>query len=326
MYSKGVSKSLCTKELYTTFLRVTSQRYSALSLSDVSPVELSHDSISRWLADAHCQPKDIWQQAKSHVLKTSGILLVDDTVLNKSRSDKIELVRYQYSGTEHDVVKGIGMLNFLWVDEAQEVCPIDVRIYEPKEDGKTKNDHFRELLRLAKEREVKPEAVVADSWYSSLDNLKCIRDYGWNWVMGLRKNRMVNKGKKLEQLTIPEEGLKIHLRGYGWITVFRFVSTNRRTDYVGTNISNPTKEQIIALVRKRWEIEVFHRELKQTCGLEHCQARTSRAQRNHIVLSVLTWIKQAALRKQHNISFYQQQWNTIKDAIAQQMKLELVST
>jgi len=59
-----MNKSLCTKELYCTFLRVTSQRYSALSLSEVSPIELSHDSISRWLSDAHCQPKDIWNEAK----------------------------------------------------------------------------------------------------------------------------------------------------------------------------------------------------------------------------------------------------------------------
>ena len=321
-----MSKSLCTKDLYCTFLRVTSQRYSALSLSEVSPIELSHDSISRWLTEAHCQPKDIWNEAKTHVLGTEGVLIVDDTILDKSRSDKIKLVRYQYSGAVHDVVKGIGMLNFLWVDTKNQVCPMDVRIYEPKEDGKTKNDHFRELLRLAKEREVKPEAVIADSWYSSLDNLKCVRDYDWNWVMGLRKNRTVNKGEKLGSLNIPDEGLRIHLRGYGWVTVFRFVSTNRRTDYIGTNIENPTRDQIIALVRKRWEIEVFHRELKQTCGLEHCQARTSRAQRNHIVLSVLTWIKQAALRKQYNLTFYQQQWNTIKDAIAQQMKIELVAT
>lgn len=319
-----MTKSLCTKELYCTFLRVTSQRYSALSLSEVSPIELSHDSISRWLQESHCQPRDIWQKAKSHVLSSRGVLIADDTILDKQRSDKIELVRYQYSGTVHDVIKGIGMLNFLWVDEENEVCPMDVRIYEPKEDGKTKNDHFRELLRLAKEREVKPEAVIADSWYSSLDNLKYIRDLGWNFVMGLKRNRIVNRNQKLEDIQIPDEGLEMHLRGYGWITVFRFVSSDRRTDYIGTNIPDPTKDQILALDRKRWEIEVFHRELKQTCGLEQCQARTSRSQRNHIVLSVLTWIKQAAQLKQYNISFYQQQWNTIKDAIAQQMKYELI--
>lgn len=318
-----MSKSLCSRDLYCTFLKVTSQRYSALSLSEVSPTELSHDSISRWLESAHCQPKDIWEKAKAHVVGGSGVIIADDTILNKSRSEKIELVRWQYSGTEHDTVRGIGMLNMLWVDKENQVCPMDVRIYEPKEDGKTKNDHFRELLTQAKRREVNPEAVIADSWYSSLDNLKAIRDLGWNWVMGLRKNRSVNKKEKLEDLTIPEEGLKVHLRGYGWITVFRFVSSNRRTDYIGTNIENPTREQIKTLVRKRWEIEVFHRELKQACGLEHCQSRNGRAQRNHIVLSVLSWIKTADVRRNSNFTFYQQHWDTVKEAIAQQLKCEL---
>ena len=318
-----MGKSLCSKDLYATFLKVTAQRYSALSLSEVSPTELSHDSISRWLESAHCQPKDIWEKAKTHIVGGSGVIIADDTILNKSRSEKIELVRWQYSGTEHDIVRGIGMLNMLWVDEENQVCPMDVRIYEPKEDGKTKNDHFRELLIQAKRREVTPVAVIADSWYSSLDNLKAIRNLGWNFVMGLRKNRSVNKKEKLEDLIIPEEGLLVHLRGYGWITVFRFVSSNRRTDYIGTNIQNPTRQQIKSLVRKRWEIEVFHRELKQTCGLEHCQSRNGRAQRNHIVLSVLSWIKTADVRRNNNFTFYKQEWDTIKRAIAQQLKCEL---
>ena len=141
--------------------------------------------------------------------------------------------------------------------------------------------------------------------------------------MNLKKNRSVNKKQKLEKLAIPNKGLKVHLRGYGFVTVFRFVSKNGRTDYIGTNIDNPTRQQITDLVKKRWKIEVFHRELKQTCGLEHCQARTSRAQRNHIVLSVLSWIKQADLRRKHQTSFYQQQWDVIKHAIAKQLKYEL---
>lgn len=210
-----MARSLCSKDLYTTFLKVTSQRYSALSLSEVSPTELSHDSISRWLENAHCQPKDIWERAKAHVVGTNGVIIADDTILNKSRSEQIGLVRWQYSGTGHDIVRGIGMLNILWVDEENVVCPMDVRIYKPKEDGKTKNDHFRELLTQAKGG-VKPGVVIADSWYSSLNNLKSIRGLGWDWVMGLRKNRSVNRKEKLEDLTIPEEGLTAHLKGYGW--------------------------------------------------------------------------------------------------------------
>ncbi len=79
-------------------------------------------------------------------------------------------------------------------------------------------------------------------------------------------------------------------------------------------------------VRKRWQIEVFHRELKQTCGLQNCRAGTSRAQRNHIGFSVLSWIKQADVRRKFHLSFYRQQWNTIKAAIASQLSYELAIT
>jgi len=112
------------------------------------------------------------------VLNRSGIIAADETVLNKSRSRKIDFVRWQYSGAVNDIIPGIGMLNFLWIDDSSEVCPMDFRIYEPREDGKTKNDHFRELLKVARRRGVNPEAVVADAWYGSLDKVKCIRDLG----------------------------------------------------------------------------------------------------------------------------------------------------
>lgn len=318
-----MSRHKCSKDLYCTFLQVTSQRYSAFSLSEVSPGELSHDAVSRWLAETSCRPQDVWQSARGFVSRSpDGVLVVDESVIDKSRSEEIALVRWQYSGAKHDVIKGIGVQNFLWVTD-EEVCPVDFRIWEPVEDGKTKNEHFRDQIIAGKRRGLHPEAVVADSWYSSLDNVKCIRDQGWNWVMGLRKNRIINRGERLENLDIPEEGLKVHLRGYGWIKVFRFVSKNGRTDYIGTSILDATIRQIKTFLNKRWQIEVFHRELKQTCGLERCQSRTSRAQRNHIALSILSWIKQAKIRKQSNLSFYQQQWDVIKHAIANQLRYQL---
>lgn len=316
---------ICSKDLYCTFLQVTSQRYSALTLSEVSPINLSHDAVSGWLTETKCQPRDIWEAAKKDIFNgCPGIIIADETVIDKSRSDKIELTSWLYSGTEHEIVKGIGLLNFLWNSNRGEVIPMDYRIYQPPEDGKTKNDHFRDMLKMAKQRGLNPEAVVADSWYSSLDNVKLIRDLGWIWVMGLRKNRIVNRGVSLESLIIPDEGLKLHLRGYGWIMVYRLVAKNGRTDYIGTNMEDSSKEKVENLVSRRWNIEGFHRELKQTCGLENCQSRTGRAQRNHIGFSILTWIRRAKIRSLNNLSFYQQSWDIIKQSVAQNLKKQLV--
>ena len=33
---------------------------------------------------------------------------------------------------------------------------------------------------------------MADSWYGSLDNLKHIRDMEWEFIVGLKENRLVN--------------------------------------------------------------------------------------------------------------------------------------
>jgi hypothetical protein len=113
------------------------------------------------------------------------------------------------------------------------------------------------MLSLAKIRGINPEAVVMDAWYSNLENLKHIRDLGWIWVTNLRKNRKVNRNVSLGSLEIPDEELKIHLRGYCWVTVFKFVAKNCRIDYITTNIENPTREQVEKIVEARWSIEVF---------------------------------------------------------------------
>ena len=110
--------------------------------------------------------------------------------------------------------------------------------------------------------------------------------------MGLRSNRLVNKPHiQLSKLDIPDEGLKVHLKGYGWVKVFRFVTNNGRTDYIGTSRLDLTKEQIKAYFGRRWSIEVMHRELKQTCGFGRCQAIAGRAGRNHIGLSFIALVR-----------------------------------
>ena len=42
--------------------------------------------------------------------------MFDDTVLDKDSSFKIELVRKQYSGNAHGLIKGIGVVNCVYVN------------------------------------------------------------------------------------------------------------------------------------------------------------------------------------------------------------------
>ena len=45
------------------------------------------------------------------------------------------------------------------------------RVYDKPAGGQTKNEHFRAMLKVAKERGFAPEYVLMDSWYSGLENL-----------------------------------------------------------------------------------------------------------------------------------------------------------
>jgi hypothetical protein len=122
-----MSRQRCTKELYKAFLSASSMRYSGLALSEVSQVMISHDSVSRWLKDQCFRPREIWQIANKHIARSEpSLLIVDDTVLAKPRSKKIELVNYQYSGNAHDVIASIGLINLLWHGlDRKESVPID---------------------------------------------------------------------------------------------------------------------------------------------------------------------------------------------------------
>ena len=120
------------------------------------------------------------------------------------------------------------------------------------------------MLSLAKLRGLKPKAVVLDTWYARLNNLKAIHSHGWTQITTLRKNYKINRNKILSEINIPNDGVDVHLRRHGWITSFKFLAQNGRIDYIFISMENPTKDAVKAVHDSRWFIEVYHRELKQT--------------------------------------------------------------
>ena len=226
-----------------------------MGLSEVSPIELSHDSVSYWLKKFKYQPAEVFKQTKDIIGDKEGDLVFDDSVLDKYRSKKIDLVNTQYSGNKHGVTNGIGMVNTVWNDvNNKEHVPVDFGIYNKSEDGKTKNDHFREMLRQSIKRGINFSITIFDTWYSSLNNLKAVRCLEKDWVAGLKATRKVNKNETLRNIDIPVEGLVVHLRGYGWIKVFKFETKKGRIDYIGTSLTNLSRAEIEKIYDARWDI------------------------------------------------------------------------
>ncbi len=187
----------------------------------------AHDSFTRLLRRLEPDSEALWEEARPLVPRTGGLLVLDDSTLDKPYARSIDLVTRHWSGKHHAVVLGINLTTLLWTHGDRHI-PCDYRLYDKNADGLTKNDHFAAMLRVAHERGFAPDYVAFDGWYSGLENLKLIRSLGWRWLTRLKVNRRVNldrQGLKAVGATAIEAvGTIVHLEGYGLIRVFRIVS------------------------------------------------------------------------------------------------------
>jgi len=254
----------------------------------------AHDAFTRLLKRLEPTSEELWKKVAPEIKKDSGVLVIDDSTLDKPYAKKIGLLGHHWSGKHHATVQGINLTTLLWTD-GDSYIPCDYRIYDKNNDNLTKNDHFGEMLKIAKARGFKLTTVAFDSWYSSLENLKLIRALEWIWLTQLKSNRLVNPdrtgNKPVSEVSLSMEGEVVHLKGYGLIKEFRIVAKNGDTEYWATNDLSMSNIKRQSLAEKRWMIEVYHRDLKQHCGVEHCQARSAIAQRNHIGFAIRAFIR-----------------------------------
>lgn len=171
-----------------------------------------------------------------------------------------------------------------------------------------------------------PRFVLFDSWYASLENLKTIRDFSWAWFTQLKSNRLVNPDGQgnvpVEQVAIAPEGRAVHLKGYGFIKVFRTVVPNGDGEYWATSDLDMTEERREALARQAWNIEEYCRGLNQHCGVEKAQVHTAaaqpfggRAQRHHSQLAIRAIVRLEYQRLRKGLSWFEAKTAIVRPAI-----------
>lgn len=306
---------------YINFLIATQKAYSCMEAERVQPESAnaaSHDAINRLLHRMEPSSEQLWQEAEPQVSLSQGILVVDDSTLDKLYAEKMELVTRHWSGKHGRVVQGIHLISLLWTEGDRHI-PLDYRLYEKSVDAATKNDHFRSMLATAKSRGFSPQCVVFDGWYSSLANLKLIREYGWIWLTRLKRNRHVNPDRSgnrpLQDVDIASTGTIVHLKGYGFAKVFKIVAPDGDIDYWATNDLEMGELQRLQFAEFGWAIEEYHRGLKQCCGVERAQVRSSRAQRNPIGLAIRAFLRLELHWFATGVSWYEAKTAIVRDAI-----------
>lgn len=245
-------------------------------------------------------------------------MIADDSTLDKLYSRKIELVTRHWSGKHKQVVQGINLLTLLWTD-GERYIPVDYRLYHKKQDGLTKNEHFRAMLQIADERGFRPECVCFDSWYASLKNLKLVAHLFGRWLTRLEPDRLVNPdqtgNRPLASVNIAPTGTVVHLKGFGFIKVFKIVVTEHHIEYWATNDVQMNELTRLKFAQWSWMIETYHRGIKQFCGVERCQARSATAQRNHIELALRAFLRLEFHSFVKGISWFEAKTSIIRDAV-----------
>ena len=311
----------CDERDYVSFLIASTDVFTCTEAARCYPYDgdpPSHDAFTRLLQRQPPDTEALWEEVNDIVNPQDGFLVLDDTTLDKPYAKKMELVYRHWSGKHHRPVNGINMITLLWTDGCA-IIPVDFRIYDINNDGKTKNDHFRDMLHRAKERGFQPKFVMFDSWYTSLDNLKTIRIFGWNWLTRLKSNRLVNpdntKNVQINTVEIPPEGRTVHLKAYGFVKVFRIVSKKGDTEHWATDALDMEEPERKDLAKTSWKIEEYHRGIKQFCGVERCQARKAQFQRAHITFSLRAFLRLELQRLKTETSWFESKRAIIRNAI-----------
>lgn len=309
-----------SEEDYINFIIATPRSVTATEAERVQPDStnaVAHDAFTRLLARLEPDSGMLWTEAKTQIDLQSGILVLDDSTLEKPYSKFNALAYRHWSGKQGRVVEGINLITLLWTD-GDRCVPVDYRVFDKDRDRKTKNDHFSEMLLIASERGFAPRLVCFDSWYASIENLKLVRSLGWHFLTRLKSNRQIRlSGGALE--AVSEAGLcggtVVWLKGFGTIKVFRVRAIDGTSEYWATSIEQMTEPERQEFAKSAWRIEMYHRGLKQQCLIERAQCRRFRPVLNHIGLCIRAFMRLESHCYRERISWIEAKTSIIREAV-----------
>jgi hypothetical protein len=331
-----------TKQIYCQFLLNTQTNYTCTYLADHFQ-HLDENSIYRYLKSEKLTPRLVWEKATSVIeYNPNGYLIFDDTIINKDFSTKIDGVRTQYSGNAHDIIKGIGVVTCLYYNpELDKYWIVDFRIFDPDKDGKSKLDHVRDMLTNIAHSDSRKQLfdgiqiVLMDTWYATTEMMLLIdRDYHKIYYCPIKSNRRVDdsSGQKDYQLakdlvwtTVEKhKGKLVKIKKFPGSykhRLFRVVISNGKTELIVTNdLSQDSTIEAQKESANRWKIEQLHRESKGNTGLEKCQCRGNRSQRNHICCAFLVWHCLTEKARQIGLNIYQVKERILSDYMVKEMR------
>ena len=342
----------CTLDLYTDYLLRSTGPTTATGLSRLLDGALSPDHVTRWLSQTTYGPADSWRQAKPLIRQAEArlpagefaVLIVDDSVLEKTHTDANELICTHWGHRQQRYVKGLNFVTLRY-QTGELVLPIAVElvrktvpVHHPKTQKTscqrpfTKNEYLQQMLRVAlpgrPQQQVAYRYLLADSWYASAENMTLVRALGHHFVFALDSRRTValseadraqGRFQAVQSLVFPDtQPVRSYLRSVQEaVLVTKQVFTNQDGSqgilYLVSSDTDLDQAQLTAIYQRRWKVEEYHKSLKQNASMAKSPTKTLATQATHFFAAVLAYTKLEVLKLKCGIGHFRlkAQLNTV---------------
>jgi hypothetical protein len=329
-----------TFELYVDYLIAHQGQVSAVDLSDVLDNTLSHDHITRMIAQPELDQKEFWKLVKPAVRRIEndgGCIVVDDFFVEKPHSTPNDIITVNWDHARKKYVLSINVLNFLYTTGtgsesvnlplAFEVISktesyLDTKTgKEKKKSPKTKNELMRERLKvLCHQNCVRFRYVLWDTWFSAAENMVfVVQDLKKHFVGAINDNRkvgvvgtdgVVGAFKSVREQDIqPGRVYKVRMESvpfdlYLVKKVFKNLDGSTGVVFLVTSDGDLNAEEIFQFYQKRWKVEESHKSVKQNLGIAQSPTKMERSQKNHIFAAMYGLLQLEKLKIAHKMNHF----------------------
>jgi hypothetical protein len=348
-------------DLYSDYLVASFGSTTATGLSQLMDGDVSHDQITRHLSGPKKTSADLWHHVKAlarEIQSEAAVLIIDDSIEEKPYTDENDIVCWHYDHAKNQQTKGINFLSALYYSQevslpvgfeliAKTEFYIDVKTgKEKRRCPTTKNEYCKELIRQAIANQLPFRFVLFDTWFSSADNMKFIkREQKRDFVCPLKTNRKVAlsssdkaKGRyqRLDTLELETNAVReIYLEGVEFpLMLAKEVLANEDGStgiiYLVCSDTSISFDEITTNYRKRWQVECYHKSLKQNASLAKSPTQTVTTQTNHFFAALCGYIKLERLKiktKTNHFALKSKLYvNALQSAFKELTKLKLSQT
>lgn len=317
--------------IYSDFLITSFGQTTATNLAQVLNNEISHDTITRFLADKELNSRDFWKIIKPEIRriqKQNAMIAIDDFLIEKPYSNENGVIAFYFDHVTGKHVKAINVIDAIYLTDEAEIpldlevikkleYKIDIKTAKPfREQTRSKQEIYRSFLRNAVNNGIPFAIVLNDIWYASIENMIYIkRELSKDFIMAIKSNRQMKligdpKYQAVSDLAL-EEGQAVDARIECVPFIVRLVKAVFVNEdgsvgvlFLVSSLHDYAGQALIAAYHKRWRIEEQHKSAKQNASIGESPVQLVAGRVNHVFCSFVGVVKLELMQVQNGLNHF----------------------